>query len=562
MCSPELSCAVRRVALTHSCLVAFSATLPLRIIAAEATDAVSVKIDGQLLPLADAIRQAASDERLLAYRQLREELSGTPDGEFDLAMWCRKQKLTEEERLHWWTLLALEPDDADAIRALRLQRYQGMLLTADEVEQAKRDERAAKLVAQKWLPKLSRLKQAIEHGSNAERATAIQEFRTIRDSAAIPTIERVFSLEDVALATVVVETVAKMEGDGANELLTRVAVSSPDEYLREQAAHALESRPLHSYVPRLVAELATPIELDVTTSVEPGKPITKSYTAVAYTGRLTPAFYHVHRSSGNYTNDDVAAWGLEAESSSFTGVIGYEPQKVTYNYVLTREGADEESPDKVTGAIDASESSRRAVSIEDLQEQIRQENEAAAALNERIHAVLVKTTHVDPMQSGLQATNHRGDVDPRSWWDWWNSQTQSNCSVAAGIDVWTQTGLRPIEEVLPGDRVLTRNPLSGELAFNLVTAVDERPAGPMQAIEVGSRTILVSSEQLFRVAEIGWKPAAELHSGMPIDGLNGPHRIERVGPGEAIARYSLLIANVSNFFVDQQGVLVRDSASP
>jgi hypothetical protein len=545
-----------------SAFLATGSSIAHRAAAAEPVDALLVNVGGRSHSLSDAIGEAAADERLATYRALREEQSGTADGELELAMWCRKQGLEEEERLHWWTLLALAPDDGEAIRALRLQRYQGMLLTADEVAQAKREEREAKRAAQQWLPKLTKLKQLIERGSNAERAAALQEFRSIHDPLAIPTIEKVFPLKNIAITTMVVETVGKMPGDAAAELLTRLAVNSPDEYVREQAARALESRPSHSYVPLLVARLATPIELDVSVLVEPGGPIEKSYSAYSYTGRMGPAFYNKHRLSGNYGSGDVAAWGPEVAHSSFNGVIGYEPEKVTYNYVLTREGADEESPDRITGAIDASDNSRRAVSIEDLQEQIRQENEAAAKLNERIHAVLVRATHVDPMRGGLQATNQRGGVDPRRWWDWWRTQSQSNCYISAGIDVWTQTGLRPIEQILPGDRVLTRDPKSWELTFNLVNAVDQQPEGPTLAIEIDARTIVAAPEQQFHVTGVGWKQAADLKAGMPLDGLTGAHAIGRVGPSHAVTRYSLLVANVPSFFVDRGGILVHDAARP
>jgi hypothetical protein len=241
-------------------------------------------------------------------------------------------------------------------------------------------------------------------------------------------------------------------------------------------------------------------------------------------------------------------------------VIGYEPEKVTYDYAYVREPRTRFPED--LGPIDAPTTAAPRRLAADLQPQSASENEATAELNERIHAVLVKATRVNPMQGGLPAANDHTAVDPRRWWDWWRTQSQSNCYISAGIDVWTQTGLRPIEQILPGDRVLTRDPASRELTFNLVNAVDEQPEGPMLAIEFDSRTIVAAPEQLFHVTSVGWKPTVDLQAGMQLDGLAGTHRIDGVGPSHAVARYSLLVANVASYFVDQQGILVHDAARP
>jgi hypothetical protein len=277
---------------------------------------------------------------------------------------------------------------------------------------------------------------------------------------------------------------------------------------------------------------------------------------------MAPAFYNKRRLSGNYNSGDVAAWGPEVARSSTTGVIGYEPEKVTYNYVLTRESAELGSADTLEGSIDASNNSRRAASLDDLKGQIERENEAVAALNERIHSALVHATNENPMQGDVNAPDKRDRVNPRRWWDWWQAKTQANCYVAAGVEAWTQTGLRPMEGILPGDRVLTRDPTTRQLTFALVTAVDEQPEGAMLELETGSRTIVVSPEQLFHVAADGWKPASAINVGDKIDWLSGTHRVERVEPSHAVARYALLVGDGSSFFVDEQGILVHDASRP
>ena len=51
-----------------------------------------------------------------------------------LARWCRKHKLHEQERVHWMRVLAIQPDSAEAIKALDLRVFQGMLLPQDQID--------------------------------------------------------------------------------------------------------------------------------------------------------------------------------------------------------------------------------------------------------------------------------------------------------------------------------------------------------------------------------------------------------------------------------------------
>ena len=530
-------------------------------IAARLADVLVIN-GGNSLPLSEAILQASSNENLTRYRQLRAEHSKTARGQRDLAMWCRKHELLEEETLHWWTLLSMAPDHSEAIRALRLKEHRGMLLTNEEVERTKREQKDVKLAGKKWLPRLKKLRQQIENGDDEARAAALRQLLAINDPLALPSIEEVFLTAPSDLATAVVETVARMEGDKAAEVLARVAIDSDDEYVREQAATALQSRSHHSYVPVLLARLGTPIELSVSVTVEPGAPITDSYTAYSYTGRSSPIFYNKHRLSGNYVSSDVAAWGLEVQRSSGVAVIGYEPQRIQYNYVLTRESDDPDNPHEYSGTIDGSHNPRRSSrvsSIEELKEQICEANEVTVALNKLIHAALVKATRIEIKQPGLQQAPGEAEVDPRGWWNWWKTHTQSRHYFGRGIEIWTQTGLSPIEQILVGDRVLTRDSKTGALAFNLVLAVDAQAESVMQVIEVDSREIVATLDQPFFVFNVGWRKAGDLQAGMMLDGLSGPKQITQIAAGDAVSCYSLLVANVPNYFVEQGAILAYDA---
>src|SRR5262245_32261269 len=94
---------------------------------------VQVLVDGAPVPLLEAARKNAADPRREQYRALRVAKANSADGQLEIARWCRKQKLPEEEKLHWWMLLGMEPGHPEAIKALQLHRFQGLLLTKEEI---------------------------------------------------------------------------------------------------------------------------------------------------------------------------------------------------------------------------------------------------------------------------------------------------------------------------------------------------------------------------------------------------------------------------------------------
>ncbi len=76
--------------------------------------------------------------------------------------------------------------------------------------------------------------------------------------------------------------------------------------------------------------------------------------------------------------------------------------------------------------------------------------------------------------------------------------------------VWTITGPRPIEEVLPGDRVLSQSPNTGELAYKVVQQVTKRDPTPMLRITVGSEEIVSTLGHPFWVVGQRWTMAKHL----------------------------------------------------
>jgi len=272
------------------------------------------------------------------------------------------------------------------------------------------------------------------------------------------------------------------------------------------------------------------------------------------------------RLSGNYTNADVAFWSFETVTKSAYMMTDVVLDRVQYNYLLSRDSPDPDKQYEYAGSVVAQEGTvksqrklapkkRKRPAMEEIERQVKEINQKQELLNDRIHAALTTSTGAKAVPE-----DQHGTPKPQVWWDWWKKQSEVDHRFARGTEVWTQIGLIPIESILVGDRVLTRNLSSGELAFKLVLGTQMKASGEMRTIELDSRTIVASSAQRFMVTGRGWKTASELTDSMKLDGLAGPRAVQASASGNGIDMYSLLVADVPTLFVDRMGILVHDGS--
>ena len=523
---------------------------------------VRATMAGKEMLLADVVRQQCSDPRQATYRDLRVASGGTADGQRDLARWCRRQRLAEEEALHWRILLSMRPGDPEAIKALRLKNYRGMLLTSEEIDEVKQKSKQADEAAKNWIPKLKKLKRSIEHGDAEERTAALRELKSIKDPRAIPSLEEVFGVE-TGVGLEVAEVLAKMPADAAAAPLARISIESSDPYIRQKAAEALQSRPYETYVPVLVAHLAAPIEMSVNVSVDPGSQKWKEVQWTELTGELVVGLFDKVRLRSAYTNKDVMMWGLGSRRKSGYMMTENVPDRLRYNYLLTRDSPDSDSPYEYSASIQdnpSAKKSRKGESIENVEERVRKANADSAALNVKIHAALNAATgaKVPPENPNVGQFD---DVKPKVWWDWWKKQSHTSRYFAAGTPVWTQCGLVPIEQILVGDRLLTRHPSSGDLTFQLVLATRSQAKSAVRVLDLDRHTIVATPDQQYFVSGKGWKRLSDLEPGAQLDGLAGSQAIKKITDGNGAMQCGIVVANVPNFFVGDQAILAHDATN-
>jgi hypothetical protein len=79
---------------------------------------------------------------LASYRRKRDSAGDTAEDQAALARWCGKNGLADEQRAHWWRTLAIQPTNAEAIKALGFQLHQGLLVSKEQAKQIRWVEQA------------------------------------------------------------------------------------------------------------------------------------------------------------------------------------------------------------------------------------------------------------------------------------------------------------------------------------------------------------------------------------------------------------------------------------
>lgn len=142
--------------------------------------------------------------------------------------------------------------------------------------------------------------------------------------------------------------------------------------------------------------------------------------------------------------------------------------------------------------------------------------------------------------------------------------------------VWTLTGPMNIDQIKPGDRVLSQSPRTGELAYKPVLQVTRLKPVPLVEIGTGQHTLLATRGHPFWVCGQGWKMAKELQVGMQLHSVSGPVVIDRLAqlpaagpwyeqlqkrpdakPEDALS-YNLIVDDFHNYFVGDGKFLVHD----
>ena len=132
----------------------------------------------------------------------------------------------------------------------------------------------------------------------------------------------------------------------------------------------------------------------------------------------------------------------------------------------------------------------------------------------------------------------------------------------AGTLVTTKSGFKPIEEIVIGDYVLSRNEETGEDSYKKVTDTLVRSTQEICTIELENGNIKSTTGHLFMVKDKWWKAALELEIGDVLITLEGKEQVVKSikveEKGYPVTTYNLTVEDNHTFFVSDKGVLTHN----
>ena len=502
-----------------------------------------VRWDGGWLHVDEVPKRVVDDKSLAEYRKRRDGMVDTADNHRALAKWCRKNKLVDEERIHWAKVLEFESGDAEALAALGLQVYNGRMLTRQQIEQEKKLAGERLRATQHWQPQIVKWRNAIERGSQKDRDAALEKLRTLSDPGAIAPLEAIFAVNGdskhaVELNLLLIDTVSRMPFPEATQVLLRRAIVPDPLEIRTAAANQLKKRPMQAYVPHLIALFSTDAALAEDVQIET--------THYFYPGFLAGHdLFHVA---------EVRLQGESTDRQMFfitQNVSFLQPGKLPYLAGLGVRLLDH-NLQVAAQAADAQKSLAK-IQISRIQSVLAQ---AAGFQNaDSLHDVIQEWDRY----TGSYSPPSMGIYNPGAQTPEFHFYYRQMSCFPAGTSVWTLAGAIPIEKIAVGDHVLSQDCQTGELTYKSVQAVTLRPPISLLKLNIGSESIRVTPGHLFWVNGQGWQMAKQLKVGAPLHALDGAVMVDSIEEDRPLEAYNLVVSDFNSYFVGDHRLLVHDN---
>ena len=529
-----------------------------------------VRHNDQWSSLTDAEQRTSQDMARQAYVTRRDAAIGRVGEELALAQWCKTQQLEELALLHGIRVIQSRKAPAAARQQARqllgLQRMGNRWLTPHEYATTKQHFANQSAAMQSWLATCEQWREAIVSGRAKARFHAFAQLRALDDEAAIPALDHCFQNVPSSAGSAIVACFARIDTPPSTAALVRRAARSPHAAVRSAAVAALQQRPLHDYLPLVLAEMDAPYQ-------------SAFRVQVGWDG-LVRHEHHLFREGGSANH---------AVSSAFVGGPLLVPTREIKIQGARQPGRTGEAARNQIALVERYQAQqlRRAAVVRELiayreVQRARQLEGHVAVTNERIRK---QNQHVFAVLRALTGGGVEATT-PTDWYDWWYdynemyrepkptyyqryghadpeyipwTEYRTISCFPAGTPVRTETGLRPIESIQPGDRVLAQDVDTGSLSYQLVERTTIRPASPLREITVDGQTVSTTLGHPFWVNDTGWTMAKLVNVGDCLHTLAGPRRVTSVAPAAPAKAYNLVVSGAANYFVGDLGALVHDN---
>ncbi|HVV99559.1 MAG TPA: polymorphic toxin-type HINT domain-containing protein, partial [Planctomycetaceae bacterium] len=530
---------------------------------------------------------ATTSELMQRYREARYPLIADDyKSQLHVAQWCHRHGLTGQEYAHLTAAFSLAPaSELEAIaNRLGYRQVGGHWLNREELADLAASAKQTEIGLKLWGKKVERVANQLNGGPH-QRETALASLQEITDPAAIPAMELSLASKDQHDAVVAIEAIARIDAYQASSALARHAVFSPWPAVRESAIDALKSRRFEDFVPSLLELLAPPVTAHQ--RVIPGLMQDLGF------GRKRGELFYTQilvRETMNRIEANALVVPEEVKISPMMTIVMRRNFTTFANTMVGISGPP--IGENIASAEPRNQALREATDRLHRREQmINAQNESTEQLNRRVTDALAAVSQ--------QPQN----TDPKFWWDWWYKYSDlqrvrpkaiafaaetsrpvpvsvvvpevhvailrpidpgrsTHSCFKAGTPVWTDTGMVPIERLQIGDRVLSQNVETGELAYKPVLYKSLRPKKQLLRVSAGGEDLVCTGGHRFWVAGEAWTKARELTPEDLLHTATGTIRVNTISEADTDETHNLVVADFHSYFVGKQAILVQDLPLP
>jgi hypothetical protein len=488
-----------------------------------------------------------------------------------LGAWCQEQGLKDEAIAHFTMAAQYDPYLDAPRKRLGYVKRQGRWMTREKIAAEEQEAAAQRKADRYWEPLLRKWKSDLREPRRRQEAE--KSLAMVTDPRAVPSIARSFAAgtpDDQLRASAML---GRIDAPESTRELGRLAVSTAAEPVRKIAIEALRDREPRDYVSLLIAMIPLPVEYKLQPVRGPGSQGALLVDTPRFTMLRTydapVAFTLASSFRGTVTVDESDGMPIVYRGVDLDAMKLLNPQNQMLKMREVKARTAQLLFDANLQAAAAQEQLTADVAA------IEQFNLQAAAASERVLPIL--------QQAALAPAS---STDQDSLYEWWydrlgySSQPPEKVQAAvnvfpettppslttcfaAGTQVRTIEGSRPIEEIRPGDLVLSQDVTTGGLEFRPIVFVHHNPANQTLRITLNNDEILAASvyHRFWRPGE-GWAQARELKPGDVLRALGKTLHVVSVEPGAVEPLYNLDVAQNRSFFVGEGNVLVHDNTLP
>lgn len=513
--------------------------------------------------VADAVR---SDEELAArlaeYEARRDKAPGTADAHWSLALWCDRVGLRAQTQAHLTAVTRLDPQRDAAWRRLGYRKVYRRWRTPAQMAADRREPQAQRQADEFWRPCLEMWGSWLS--DNAMKNAAAAYLAEVNDPRAVPSICAVFALGDERSQIQAVQILGQVDGPAASRALAVLAIFGSSHDVRRIATDSLLCRDPRDYVGALIGLLRDPITYEVRQVGGSGTPFLFVEGRPFSSRRLLNRPFLPNTSSTR--RDPELDWNT-------AGLERMAPADHWTRAPLARSLFKSTKPARTAEQIVAAQIDL----IDRYNSLVREHNASVVRILSNFLAQGLTWTRADwarswsaelsagfdpplpiRIEEGTPGSGAPAIDPPEIPGAGARALRPILGCFGAGTPVRTMLGVRPIESLRLGDRVLAQDAVSGALGFQPILAVCHRPSSPTIRVELGNDSIVVTAIDRFWKPGHGWVMAHDLRRGDMVRTLEGLEAVTALEPMPAQPVFSLEVANSSSFFAGRRAALVHD----